>query len=105
MPPPRPRARRAARLAAAAAALALAACATTRLAPIAAPQGARALGLEFGKDRAAAERALGAAGIAFRADPADPDALLADRCEGAPARPCRLVFGPEGLYAAQVEVP
>jgi hypothetical protein len=96
---------RAFRLAAAIATLALAACATTRLGSLAAPHGARALGLDFGKDRAAAERALIAVGIPFRADPADPDALLADRCQGAPARPCRLLFGPEGLYAAQVEVP
>jgi hypothetical protein len=96
---------RAARLAAAIVTLALAGCATTRLGSLSAPHGARALGLDFGKDRAAAERALTAVGIPFRADPSDPDALLAERCEGAPARPCRLIFGPEGLYAAQVEVP
>jgi hypothetical protein len=32
--------------------------------------------------------------------------MLADRCPGAPtAAPCRLFFGPQGLYAAQLEVP
>lgn len=80
-------------------------CGAPRLGALAPPRGPRALGLEFGKDRAAAQRALAAARIAARPDPADADALVAERCADAPAGRCRLLFGPEGLYAAQVEVP
>ncbi|HTN52591.1 MAG TPA: hypothetical protein VML50_09335 [Anaeromyxobacter sp.] len=71
-----------------------------------APSGARAFGLPFGGAREDAERALEAAGVEVRPAPGDPDTLLADRCPGAPAvAPCWLIFGPGGLYAAQVEVP
>jgi hypothetical protein len=99
--------RRAARLVAATALLlASNGCAGLRHAGMTAPQGARALGLEFGKDRATATSTLAAAGIASRPAPSDPDAVLADRCPEAPVQaPCRLVFGPAGLYAAQIEAP
>jgi hypothetical protein len=81
-------------------------CAATRSARFAAPDGAAALGLPFGRDRAAAERALREAGTPFRAAADDPDAILADRCPASPvASPCRLLFGPLGLYAAEIEVP
>lgn len=81
-------------------------CASLRYDRLEAPSGARALGLEFGADRAATERALGAAGIRARPAPADADALLADRCPGAPVHgTCRLLFGPRGLYAAELEAP
>ncbi len=86
--------------------LALGACASLRYGKLEAPAGTRALGLEFGTDRAAAEAALREAGIAGRPSPSDADALLADRCPGAPVRgPCRLLFGPRGLYAAELEAP
>jgi hypothetical protein len=85
--------------------LASSGCVGARHARMSPPDGLRALGLEFGKDRSLAMRALDAAGIPWRPAPGDPDALLADRCPQAPvAVPCRLVFGPEGLYAAQLEV-
>lgn len=95
----------------AATALALCACAHAPPAErseaptsFAAPAGARAFGIEFGRDRRATLRELAAQGIAARDDPADEDALLADRCPQAPLRgPCRLGFGPAGLYAAEVE--
>lgn len=84
----------------------LSACASLRYDRLEAPSGSRALGLEFGADRAATQRALGAAGIAARPAPADADALLADRCPGSPVRgTCRLLFGPRGLYAAELEAP
>jgi hypothetical protein len=90
----------------AAALLAAAGCASMRYDRLDAPTGKRALGLDFGVDRAATEKALQAAGIAVRPAPADADALLADRCPGAPVRgTCRLVFGPQGLYAAELEAP
>jgi hypothetical protein len=86
--------------------LSLAGCSSFRYARMPAPEGDRALGLEFGADRAETERALAAERIAARAAPDDADALLADRCPVTPVRaPCRLLFGPQGLYAAQVEVP
>jgi hypothetical protein len=86
--------------------LALAACASLRYGRLEAPAGNRALGLEFGTDRAAAEASLRAAGIAVRPSPTDPDALVADRCPGAPVKDgCRLLFGPRGLYAAELEAP
>jgi hypothetical protein len=86
--------------------LALAGCASFRYSTPDAPSGSKALGLEFGTDRAAAETSLRAAGIAARPAPADADALLADRCPGAPVSgTCRLVFGPRGLYAAELEAP
>jgi hypothetical protein len=81
-------------------------CASLRYERLAGPDGNAALGLPFGKDRATAERTLREAGIPLRPAGDDADALLADRCPSAPvAAPCRLVFGPEGLYAAQIEVP
>jgi hypothetical protein len=50
--------------------------------------------------------ALRKAGIAVRDAPGDADALLADRCPSAPvSAPCHLLFGPQGLYAVQVDVP
>jgi hypothetical protein len=86
--------------------LVLAGCASTRYAKLDPPKGASALGLEFGSDRATAEGALRAAGIAVRQEPGDPDVLLAGRCPGAPVRgPCRLLFGPRGLYAAELTAP
>lgn len=86
--------------------LVLSGCASGRYERLDPPSGARALGLDFGADRPAAERALAAAGIAIRPVPSDPDALLADRCPGAPVRgTCRLLFGPRGLYAAELEAP
>jgi hypothetical protein len=85
--------------------LALAGCAALGHGRVDPPQGTKAFGLEFGADRAAAERALAAEGIEVRPAPYDPDALVAGRCPGAPVKaPCRLFFGPQGLYAAQVEV-
>jgi len=93
-------------LALAASFLVLDGCASLPSARLEPPQGTRALGVEFGVDRAAAERELRAAGIEVREVPRDPDALIADRCPGAPVRaPCRLLFGPQGLYAAQIELP
>lgn len=89
-----------------AAALALAGCASARSARMAPPDGAAALGMVFGTERAAVARALRAQGVDVRDAPDDPDALLADRCPSAPAPgPCRLAFGPQGLYAAELEVP
>jgi hypothetical protein len=86
--------------------LALAGCASLRYSTPDAPSGSRALGLEFGTDRAAAEASLRAAGIGVRPAPADADALLADRCPGAPVSgTCRLLFGLRGLYAAELEAP
>lgn len=81
-------------------------CASLRYDRLEPPDGNRALGLEFGATRAATEASLRVAGIPARPAPADADALLADRCPGAPVRgSCRLVFGPRGLYAAQIEAP
>ncbi|HET6921850.1 MAG TPA: hypothetical protein VFI16_01760 [Anaeromyxobacteraceae bacterium] len=73
--------------------------------PFPPPAGARAFGVEFGRDPRATARELSAQGVAARRDPADEDALLADRCPQAPVHgSCRLAFGPAGLYAAEVEV-
>lgn len=84
----------------------LSGCASLRYDRLVAPEGSRALGLEFGVTRADTEGSLRAAGIPFRPAPADADALLADRCPGAPVRgTCRLLFGPRGLYAAELEAP
>ena len=81
-------------------------CASMRYQRMSPPDEASALGLRFGADRAAAEGALRAHSIAVRPAPDDADALLADRCPVAPvATPCRLEFGPQGLYAAQIDVP
>ena len=89
------------------AAAALAGCAGGRAqARLDPPVGRRAFGLDFGAPRADAEQALAAAGIRLRPDPGDADALVADRCPGLPlAAPCRLVFGPAGLYAAEQDAP
>jgi hypothetical protein len=81
-------------------------CASTGSKRFAGPDGGVALGLPFGKDRAAAERALREAGTPLRPTADDPDAAIADRCPAAPvAAPCRLLFGPMGLYAVQLELP
>jgi hypothetical protein len=70
------------------------------------PDGASALGLEFGAERDAVVGALRSGGIAVRDAPDDADAVVAERCPSAPAQgPCRLSFGPQGLYAAELEVP
>ena len=70
------------------------------------PDGSLALGLAFGDARDPVERALLAGGIAARPAGDDPDAVVAARCPQAPVDgPCRLVFGPNGLYAAQIDVP
>jgi hypothetical protein len=87
-------------------ALAFAGCATLQYRRMEPPQGSRVLGLEFGLEREAVEGALRGAGLSAHAAPDDSDALVADRCPAAPApAPCRLVFGPKGLYAARIEVP
>lgn len=81
-------------------------CATASYARLERPSGTTAFGLPFGQSREAVEGALRDAGIAFTAPPADPDAIVATSCPAAPARTaCRLVFGPRGLYAAQIEAP
>jgi hypothetical protein len=68
------------------------------------PAGSSAMGLSFGAPRDAVELALRDAEIPFVAAPGDPDALVASRCPAAPSStPCRLIFGPKGLYAAQIE--
>jgi hypothetical protein len=70
------------------------------------PKGARALGLEFGIDRAGTEASLKAAGIASRSSASEPDVLVAARCPGAPVSgECRLLFGPRGLYAVELTAP
>lgn len=89
-----------------AAVAALAACASLRYGRMAPPSGTSALGLEFGADREVVERALAQARIASRPSPGDRDALLADRCPSTPVdAPCRILFGPRGLFAVQVDVP
>jgi len=81
-------------------------CAGASSARLALPDGPRALGLAFGDARDPVERALGAGGIATHPAPDDPDAIVAARCPQAPVDgPCRLVFGPGGLYAAQIDAP
>jgi hypothetical protein len=73
---------------------------------LAPPEDRVAVGLVFGQPRPAVERALDAGGVGHRPAGGDPDALVAERCADAPvASPCRLLFGPAGLYAAQLEVP
>ncbi len=70
------------------------------------PVGAEAFGVTFGASRATVERELAAAGARPRPDPADADALLVERCPGAPvAARCVLHFTPAGLYAAEQRVP
>jgi len=82
------------------------ACASLRYGRMSPPDGSAALGLEFGVDREAAAGALRAAGIAVRDAPDDVDTLLAERCPSSPvSAQCRLLFGPQGLYAVQIEVP
>jgi len=80
-------------------------CAAVRPPPLAGPQGARLHGLEFGSARPEVEAALRAAGLAARPDPEDAEILHLDRCPG-PAfpGPCRLLFGPAGLYASEQEL-
>jgi hypothetical protein len=74
-----------------------------KLDPLAGP---RAFGVTFGASRAEVEASLAAAKVGVRPDPGDEDALVADRCQGAPGPgPCRLLLGPAGLYAAEQEVP
>ncbi len=70
------------------------------------PAGASAFGLRFGASRPQVEVALAASGVAFRPDPGDEDALVAERCPGAPVvGPCRLLVGPAGLYALEQVAP
>ncbi len=86
--------------------LAMTGCASLRYGRMTPPDAASAVGLQFGVDRAATERALRDARIAVREARDDADALLAARCPQAPvAAPCRLVFGPQGLYAVEIVVP
>jgi hypothetical protein len=81
-------------------------CASVPYARLEKPVGSAAMGLNFGAPRDAVEGGLRDAGIPFAAVPGDPDAVLASRCPSAPIRTaCRLLFGPKGLYAAQVEAP
>ncbi len=89
---------------------ALAACThspVVKTVPFQAPAGARAFGLEFGREPGEVARALRAAGIpGMRLDESDEDTWVADRCPAAPLEaPCRLSFGPRGLYAAEVRRP
>lgn len=98
--------RRTAAIGGAVALLVLGGCAAVAPRGMAPPDGAHALGLEFGRSRADVERALVDAGIAARPAAGDPDALVAARCPDAPVdAPCRLAFGPGGLFAADVEAP
>jgi hypothetical protein len=81
-------------------------CASVHYGRMEPPDGARAVGVEFGADRDTARRNLRTAGVDVYEVPNDPDVLLANRCPAAPAKaPCRLLFGPGGLYAVQVELP
>lgn len=81
-------------------------CASVSYSGLQRPSGTSALGLPFGAPRDAVESTLRDVGIPFAEAPGDPDALVALRCPSAPARTaCRLVFGPRGLYAAQIEAP
>lgn len=90
----------------AAALLLVGGCASVSYSQLQRPSGTRALGLPFGEPREAVESLLRDASIPFTEAPGDPDALVATRCPSAPAKtPCRLVFGPRGLYAAQIEAP
>lgn len=82
------------------------ACATGGYRRLEPPRGPEAFGLRFGAPRADVEAALAAAGVPFHQDPGDADAILSERCPGAPAPgPCRLLTGPAGLYAAEQDVP
>lgn len=81
-------------------------CATGGYRPLGPLEGPEAFGQRFGAPREEVEAALAAAGAAARQDPGDQDALWLEPCPGAPAPgPCRLLFGPAGLYAAEQEVP
>lgn len=105
-PPDRPRAGRCPPRSAVLGLLLLAAvgCAGTSRFRLEPPAGDAALGLTFGAPREASEAALRAAGIPFAPARDDPETLIAARCPRAPAGiPCRLSFGPTGLYAAQLE--
>ncbi len=84
----------------------LAGCATARTPPpLAGPQGDRLHGLAFGSARPAVEAALLAAGLGARPDAEDVEILHLDRCPGpTPSGPCRLLFGPAGLYASEQEL-
>jgi hypothetical protein len=69
-----------------------------------APAGDKGWGLTFGAPRAEVEKALKDAKP--RPDPSDRDALLLERCPGAPVDgPCQLHFGPGGLYALEQRWP
>jgi hypothetical protein len=86
--------------------LALSGCASMHYSRLEPPAGARALGLEFGADRAGTEASLKAGGIPSRPSASEPDVLVAERCPGAPVKgECRLLFGPRGLYAAELTAP
>jgi hypothetical protein len=81
-------------------------CASVSYSRLERPTGSSAFGLTFGQGREAVEARLRDEGIPFTPAPGDADAVLASRCPSAPSRTaCRLVFGPRGLYAAQIEAP
>lgn len=81
-------------------------CATGGLRRLEPPAGPAAFGVTFGAAREEVEATLRAAGVPWHPDPGDADALVADRCPGAPVPgPCRLLTGPVGLYAVEQEVP
>jgi hypothetical protein len=70
------------------------------------PAGADAFGVTFGLPRAVVEKKLTADGARPRPDPANADALVVDRCPGAPVEArCVLHFSPAGLYAVEQQVP
>lgn len=80
-------------------------CAAARPLAFGRPQGSRLHGLSFGSPRAEVESALQAAGLRARPDADDAEILHLERCPGeSPPGPCRLLFGPAGLYASELEV-
>jgi len=83
----------------------LCACAAARPVPLGGPQGSRLHGLPFGSPRSEVEAALQAAGLRARPDADDAEILHLERCPGeTPPGPCRLLFGPAGLYASELEL-
>jgi hypothetical protein len=81
-------------------------CATASRSGVARPTATEAFGLMFGATRESVAAVLRDASIPVTDAPGDPDTLVAVGCPGAPMRsPCRLSFGPDGLYAAEIEAP